>query len=364
MRHPLVYWPKSEEAVEVSGPASGPEWGGRDLRVMTWNVQYAAGRGYVFFYDTIPWGGPDERPSPFAVASTLEGIATVIEREAPDVVLLQEIDVGADRTDRVDQAQVLRRRLPDWPWSATAWYWRSAFVPHARVRGAVGLQLMVLSKLRITRARRVPLPLIPGSWLRQAFGFKRAILLAELASGAEPLTVGSTHFDAFAQGTGTMQRQVETTAAACRSLDSGSWALGGDFNLVASSAERAALDPSQKASYAETSELQVLQEWPSVPSVSDLSGPERARWLTYHPNEPVSSGPDRAIDYIFHSQGLVRRSAHVVNDAFTAGLSDHLPIVAELGRPGEPEAPLSPERAERPVRAGKPGARARGKRTA
>ncbi len=332
MGHPLLWTPHDVEAAEIIGPADGPAWPATaELRVMTWNVQYAAGRGYVFFYDTIPWGGPDERPSPFAVAHTLEGLAATIEREAPDVVLLQEIDVGAKRTDFVDQARFLRRRLPQLPWSTSAWYWRSAFVPHPRVRGAVGLQLLILSRFRLTAARRVALPVIPGSRLRQAFGFKRAILLAEVAThGGPALHVGSTHFDAFAQRTDTMRLQVARTCQALRDLGDAPWVLGGDFNLVASEAERQRLHRSQQGSYSPDCDLAPLLEWPSVPDRADLDGPERERWLTYHPNEPVTAGPDRAIDFVFHAHALRRVNAAVLRDEATTALSDHLPVVATL----------------------------------
>ena len=104
---------------------------GRSVKVMSWNVQFMAGKGYVFFYDLLDGSGPDERPSPEDVVETLDEVAGVVADEDPDVVLLQEVDDGADRTDEVDQLAALLDRLgrDAYPCHASAFYWRAAFVP-------------------------------------------------------------------------------------------------------------------------------------------------------------------------------------------------------------------------------------------
>ena len=49
-----------------------------NLKVMTWNVQYLAGKRYVFWYDLPGGDGPDTRPSSEDLATTLD----VIERSS------------------------------------------------------------------------------------------------------------------------------------------------------------------------------------------------------------------------------------------------------------------------------------------
>src|SRR5581483_9082468 len=72
---------------------------GQSLKLMTWNVQFMAGKNYVFF-SALPTGtAPDERPSRADITKTLGEVARVSRAERPDLVLLQEGDDGAARTD-------------------------------------------------------------------------------------------------------------------------------------------------------------------------------------------------------------------------------------------------------------------------
>ncbi|MEI2819597.1 MAG: hypothetical protein V9E81_05025 [Marmoricola sp.] len=63
----LVYWltyhPKDVQAAPVRCAKNTPVLkAGQPVRVMSWNVQYLAGDGYVFYYDLPDGDGPDERP--------------------------------------------------------------------------------------------------------------------------------------------------------------------------------------------------------------------------------------------------------------------------------------------------------------
>lgn len=62
----------------------------KTLRIMTYNVHSCIGR--------------DNKVSPFRIAE-------VIAQQDPDIVALQEVDVGRTRTGGVDQAQVIARHL-------------------------------------------------------------------------------------------------------------------------------------------------------------------------------------------------------------------------------------------------------------
>jgi len=56
-----------------------------------------------------------------------------------DVVLLQEIDDGAARTDYNDQlARLLPLLPPEYVCHTTAFYWKAAYVPHPRIHGGAG----------------------------------------------------------------------------------------------------------------------------------------------------------------------------------------------------------------------------------
>src|SRR5438445_287818 len=78
--------------------------------------------------------------------ATLGRIADFLGAEDPDFVLLQEVDQFARRTGYLDETRLLQEALPVKLRSCTAAdYWRSKFVPHPRVMGPAGTQLVVFS---------------------------------------------------------------------------------------------------------------------------------------------------------------------------------------------------------------------------
>ncbi len=83
---------------------------GQKLKILSWNVQYMAGKNHVFFYDVPGFSGPDERPLPEEVREILVEVARIIGDENPDIVLLQEVDDGSKRTDYLDELGALRSR--------------------------------------------------------------------------------------------------------------------------------------------------------------------------------------------------------------------------------------------------------------
>ena len=66
-----------------------------------------------------------------------------------------------------------------------------------------------------------------------------------------------------------------------------------------------------------------------VPSLEEASGPEQVRWYTHYPNDHSVSGPDRTLDYLFHSPQLIQLEAQV-RQHDTLGISDHLPVLTRL----------------------------------
>ena len=96
----------------------------------------------MFFYDLPGGKGPDKRPSKEDIAATLNEVARVIREENPDIILLQEVDDNARRTDYQDQLALLLELIPaDYKFHASAFYWQSPFVPHPKIMGKVGMKL-------------------------------------------------------------------------------------------------------------------------------------------------------------------------------------------------------------------------------
>ena len=72
----------------------------------------------------------------------------------------------------------------------------------------------------------------------------------------------------------------------------------------------------------------ILQDYQSMPSLQEVQqNPEK--WFTHFPNDPLSNGPDRTIDYFFYDTG-VKLLDHHVRAEDTLKISDHLPLVAEF----------------------------------
>ncbi|MGH2543559.1 MAG: endonuclease/exonuclease/phosphatase family protein, partial [Ardenticatenaceae bacterium] len=281
--------------------------------------------------------GPDERPSPVAIARTLEEVARVIREEEPDVLLLQEVDDGGRRTDYEDQlARLLPMISDEYRCHASAFYWKADFVPHARIRGAVGMKLSTISKYQIGDATRHQLALIPADRITQEFSPKRAILEVRLPVNEGPaLVVMNTHLDAFAQGSDTMQQQVDELSGLLAELTAAGhpWLIGGDFNLLPSPEAYRALPDHQRVYFNPQTELADLYErYQAVPSLAETTGPDRERWFTHFPNDPAVSGPDRTIDYILLADSL-ELGNHYVRQHDTLAIADHFPLVVELRLP-------------------------------
>lgn len=326
-------WMASYEAADVSAmPVSCPKStpllkSGQEIKVLSWNVQYMAGKNYYFFYEL----GPDKRPSSEDIARTLKEVARVIRDEDPDIVLLQEVDDGAKRTDYADQLALLLELLPGkYPCHASAFYWKAFFVPHPAIMGQVGMKLSTLSKYKMANALRHQLTLIPTDPFPQQFMLKRAVLSIWLpVKNAKDFMVLNTHLEAFAQGTDTMARQVEQVKLLLEKLDQQgqSWMIGGDFNLLPPGKAYSLLGENLRKSYRKETEIaSLIERYQAVPSIEEVNGPEYQKWFTHFPNNPRITKPNKTIDYIFLANDIPV-GEHYVRQEDTLHISDHLPVV-------------------------------------
>jgi endonuclease/exonuclease/phosphatase family metal-dependent hydrolase len=306
---------------------------GQALKVMTWNVQYLAGKRYVFWYDLPDGSGPDERPTPEDLAYNLDEVVRVIRAEEPDIVLLQELDDGAKASDYQDQLALLRERLVDlYPCAAQAFDWKADFMPNLHIFGSVGRKLATLSRFQIKQAERLQLPEAAGNPLQTPFEPKRALLISylPLRDGGQ-VAVLNTHLDGYSPGRDTQQQQLQAIARQVDTLESQGtpWILGGDFNaLPLGQFQR--LTPALQARFAADSDLHLLwDKYPMIPTNSEAAGEDREDWLTHYPNDPAAKGPERTLDYLLYSPRIKRVEAQVRQED-TLEISDHLPLTARF----------------------------------
>ena len=300
---------------------------------MSLNVQFMAGKEYVFYYDQGQ--GKDRRPSAESVYHTLDKVAERIRAINPDLVLLQEInDSGDSRTHYIDQLSELQQRLGNlaYPCQTSAYYWKAGFVPHPQIMGSVSMKLATLSRYAVTTARRHQLPLMENDLITQHFYFQRAVLEARLKSalGAD-LAVLNTHFDAWGAGSGLMQRQVAKVITIIEQLERESvpWILAGDFNMLPPDGNRQWRRLQNQ--YDEDSPLQLIYDrYGAVPALESLQQNDAHKWYTHFPNDPQVAGPDRTIDYLFYDPERLQLLSAFVDQQKSLDISDHLPVVVEL----------------------------------
>lgn len=210
-------------------------------------------------------------------------IAAVIAGQAPDIVALQELDLGRRRSAGVDQAALIADRLG----------FARHFHPAMRTADEhYGDAILSRWPLRVRRAGELP--------SSKAFPFRetRGAAWVEVQCGGIALQVMNTHF-----GVGRGER-LEQAAALCGADWIGGTApedavlVAGDFNSLPRSAAYRILASALT---------------PTAP---------RATFPTVF--------PVLAIDHFFHSRRLVAHACTVVRTATARVASDHFPLIADF----------------------------------
>lgn len=252
------------------------------LRLMTYNVHRCV--------------GTDRRLD-------IERVAEVIAAESPDVVALQELDVGRVRTHREDQAHRLAELLK------MSFHFHPAMTVEEELYGDA-----ILTALPERRVRAEGLPhyrRIPGLEPRGA-------IWIEVMVGDTPVQIINTHL-------GLVPQEQKRQAAALLGehwLGSDAWrapgVLLGDFNASPYSAAyrqlRAALRDAQAPN----------ETWVKAPTATF-----------------PSSFPFMRIDHVFLTPGLETIAVRSPYDARARVASDHLPLVVDLAVTAK-ESPAAP----------------------
>ena len=124
----LESWLRSPQEVEIFRDANQDAAlcrRDKPLRILSWNIQFAAGRSLEFFYD----GGEAVYADPEQILLTLHAMQELLADTSPDLVFWQEVDRNSRRTGYRDELCSL------WPahsyrcW-ASADYHKVPYVPH------------------------------------------------------------------------------------------------------------------------------------------------------------------------------------------------------------------------------------------
>jgi endonuclease/exonuclease/phosphatase family metal-dependent hydrolase len=257
----------------VRRPSAGPT-----LRLMTYNVHICRGM--------------DGKVSP-------ERIARVIAHYDPDIVALQELDVGRLRTGGVHQAQLIAQLLE------MEFHFHPALTIEEEKYGDA-----VLSRLpmRLVKATGLPGLARRGRLVRRPFREPRGALWVAVGVNGGEVQLINTHL-----GLSRRERLLQTDALLghewlahpeCRSPV----ILCGDFNALPGSAV-----------------------------CKRLNGPLRDAQRTLSGHEPKATWfgrfPIHRIDHIFIDRSTTVLAVEVPRTALTRIASDHLPLIADLGLP-------------------------------
>lgn len=225
------YKPEAVEELALSarGENSPSLPQGESVTVLSWNIGYAGlGSNADFFMD----GGENVKSSDRErVESNLQDIRELLYGEsAPDLILLQEVDVNSSRTYGIDQSACLTAGN-----AAHALNYSCPFVPFPLPPiGKVNSGVFTTTDYAIDRAERISLP-CPFSWPVSTANLKRCLLVSYLPieGSDKQLVLVNLHLEAYDDGEGKIAQTRQLNEFIQSEYDKGNYVIaGGDFNQI------------------------------------------------------------------------------------------------------------------------------------
>jgi len=247
----------------------------------------------------------------------------------PDIVALQEVDFGAQRSYGVNQSEAIARALNKMAY-ATAINWDKNYVPFPYWPPSAHFGKMlsgqaILSRYPITENTRTVLQRVAGNnFVYNAFYLERLLQVSTVSIGDKTLVVMSTHLEAFDEETRVAQTQF-VRAAAEEYAQTHPVLLVGDFNSALNR-------PSFVATTGKTYEEKQFSIKEILMSARFATAVPQTQWPTQDTAETAtfpSDQPEYKLDYIFYTPSTIELiEAQVLGDAGDA--SDHLPLMARF----------------------------------
>jgi endonuclease/exonuclease/phosphatase family metal-dependent hydrolase len=223
--------------------------------------------------------------------SNLDGITSLIKQQKPDLVLLQEVDQGTNRSGKVDQAAELARASKyDGAFGASLFHYDG---------GQYGLA--TLARGLIGYRATIPLSVRPLQTRAGGSHEPRVALVTILNVDKRTWRTVNTHLDPAEDGG--RPQEVASLVDAIHSQQTAGTPLmvGGDFN---STPDNAVLQPIRSAA--------LHDAWVECGSGDGFTYP--------------ADKPAKRIDYLWLSEGMTCESAQVLDTR----ISDHRPLLVTL----------------------------------
>lgn len=312
------------------------------VRVMTWNIRFAIGRG--------PWFGDacgyKVIYSKTEIIHNLTNIAERINSVKPDILLLQEVDINSTRSAYVDQLQWLLDHTY-FNYAAYGSQWKAQFIPSDGL-GRMDEANAILSRWPLSEAKRIQLELRRDQDKLTRYFYERCCMVKAKVSipGFNDFYAVNIHASAFATDE-TKHHHIEAFKKELDNITAANnWFIaGGDLNTLPPNSDstdycfedicsgesfhHAGDDPLHKEGSNYTPESTWLTDF--------YSDYQSAVGLNlYYQNQPAyfthTTRPertwDRTLDYLFTNHHWRTGSTIVHQDFFFD--SDHAPVSAEF----------------------------------
>lgn len=238
------YKPQPQEELTLAGEKGELVAIGEEYTIESWNVGYGAlGDNADFFMDggTMVSSATKER-----VHQNLDGMLRQISTDAPDFLLLQELDRNSTRSHFVDELQYLVDNHEGGLLGRQhtfAYNFKVAFLPYPIPPiGKVEAGLGFFSSRLTSEAERIALP-CPFTWPVSTMNLKRCLLVARcpVEGTDKELVLINLHLEAYDDGTGKLAQTNMLKELIMKEIDAGNYVIaGGDFNQAFSNVDSSA----------------------------------------------------------------------------------------------------------------------------
>lgn len=327
------YKPDDSESLEVT---SGSTFGknttgsaklspsvGDSISIVTWNLGYGSlGANADFFMD----GGDSVYTSTAKqLNDNMEAITSELNSLAADIFLLQEVDERSSRSHKINEADILREKLPSYT-SSYAYNYKTLMVPYPLPPiGRVTSGIMTFSSFEVSDAERIQLP-CPFTYPIRLCNLKRCLIVSRIpiAGSEHELVIVNLHLEAYDSGEGKAAQTRMLADILQNEAAAGNYVIaGGDFNQTFSNVDLSAY-PQQSADLWAPGSIDVSEFGDSFTCSTDSSAPT-CRSL----DKPYEGSDHESFQY-YVIDGFIVSSNLQINSTETIDLdfknSDHNPI--------------------------------------
>ena len=325
--------PEDVESLEIAGETDDVIAKGKSIRIMSWNLGYGAlGDNSDFFMDggKMVYTADEDR-----VHQNLDGIASEIDKIAPDILITQETDLSSARSYFVDEPEYLSDHSVADVFDGQntfAYNFMVSFVPvPVPPIGKVHSGIATFSKFKMDSANRITLP-CPFKWPLRTFNLKRCLqeVRIPISGSDKELVLINLHLEAYDSGEGKIAQTAILKQLLLDEVEKGNYVVaGGDFNQIFSNTDTSAyalLEGTWQPGFIDITEygndLRFIAD-PEYPSARSLDRP-----LVSAENKDYRNFQYYVIDGFVVSKNIEVEQMYTDNLNFEC--SDHNPVIMDF----------------------------------